>query len=80
MIQLKFKCQAFLDLLINQFFLLVFYKKFVTYSKMPQNSSNKYYQDNKERLKEKAHERYQSFSKEEKRKSNNRVVNNTKIY
>ena len=80
MIKLKFKNQAFLDLLINQFFLLVFYKKFVTYSKMPQNSSNKYYQDNKERLKEKAHERYQSFSKEEKRKSNNRVVNNTKIY
>ena len=80
MIKLKFKSQAFLDLLINQFFLLVFYKKFVTYSKMPQNSSNKYYQDNKERLKEKAHERYQSFSKEEKRKSNNRVVNNTKIY
>ena len=80
MIKLKFKSQAFLDLLINQFFLLVFYKKFVTYSKMPQNSSNKYYQDNKERLKEKAHERYQSFSKEEKRKSNNRVVDNTKIY
>ena len=80
MIKLKFKSQAFLDLLINQFFLLVFYKKFVTYSKMPQNSSNKYYQDNKERLKEKAHDRYQSFSKEEKRKSNNRVVNNTKIY
>ena len=80
MIKLKFKSQAFLDLLINQFFLLVFYKKFVTYSKMPQNSSNKYYQDNNERLKEKAHERYQSFSKEEKRKSNNRVVNNTKIY
>ena len=80
MIKLKFKSQAFLDLLINQFFLLVFYKKFVTYSKIPQNSSNKYYQDNKERLKEKAHERYQSFSKEEKRKSNNRVVNNTKIY
>ena len=80
MIKLKFKSQAFLDLLINQFFLLVFYKKFVTYSKMPQNSSNKYYQDNKERLKEKAHERYQSFSKEEKRKSNNRVVNKTKIY
>ena len=80
MIKLKFKSQAFLDLLINQIFLLVFYKKFVTYSKMPQNSSNKYYQDNKERLKEKAHERYQSFSKEEKRKSNNRVVNNTKIY
>ena len=80
MIKLKFKSQAFLDLLINQFFLLVFYKKFVTYSKMPQNSSNKCYQDNKERLKEKAHERYQSFSKEEKRKSNNRVVNNTKIY
>ena len=80
MIKLKFKSQAFLDLLINQFFLLVFYKKFVTYSKMPQNSSNKYYQDNKERLKEKAHERYQSFSREEKRKSNNRVVNNTKIY
>ena len=68
MIKLKFKSQAFLDLLINQFFLLVFYKKFVTYSKMPQNSSNKYYQDNKERLKEKARERYQSFSKEEKEK------------
>ena len=45
---------------------------------MPKNSSAKYYQENKERLQKKSLERYQSLSKEEK-KSNNMVVNLTKI-
>ena len=35
---------------------------------MPTNSSTKYYQNHKERLEEKACERYQSLSKEEKQK------------
>ena len=48
---------------------------------MSKDSSAKYYQDNKERLQKKARERYQSLSKEEKeKKSNNTVMNNTKIY
>ena len=43
-------------------------------------SSAKYYQENKERLQKTAHERYQNLSKEEKeKKSNNMVVNVTKI-
>ena len=35
---------------------------------MPKNLSAKYYQENKERLQEKARERYQNLSKEEKEK------------
>ena len=35
---------------------------------MPQDSSAKYYQNNKERLQKIAHERYQSLFKEEKEK------------
>ena len=35
---------------------------------MSQNLSAKYYQENKERLKKKARERYQNLSKEEKKK------------
>ena len=42
-------------------------------------SSVKYYQNNKERLQNKAHERYQSLPKVKKEKGNNMVVNNTKI-
>ena len=37
---------AFLDLLINQILLINFF----LYIKMPEDSSAKYYQDNKERL------------------------------
>ena len=40
---------------------------------------SKYYQENKETLQEKASERYQNLSKEEKEKGNNKVVNVTKI-
>ena len=40
----------------------------------------KYYQGNKERLQKKARERYQNFSKEEKEKKHNMVVNVTKIF
>ena len=36
---------------------------------MPQNSSARYYQDNKERLQTKACGRYQSLSKKEKEKA-----------
>ena len=46
---------------------------------MSENLSAKYYQENKERLQKKARERYKKFSKEEKEKSNNIVVNVTKI-
>ena len=46
---------------------------------MSKDSSAKYYQNNKEILQRKAHERYQSLSQEEKKKSNNMVVNDTKI-
>ena len=45
---------------------------------MPKELSAKYYQNNKERLQRKARERYQSLSKM--KKSNNTVVNDTKIY
>ena len=47
---------------------------------MSKNLSAKYFQENKERLQKKAHERYQNLSKDEKeKKSNNMVVNFTKI-
>ena len=35
---------------------------------MPKNLSVKYYQENKEKLQKKAHEKYQNLSKEEKEK------------
>ena len=44
------------------------YLYFLTYIKVPTDSSAKYYQNNKERLQKKARERYQSFSKDEKEK------------
>ena len=47
---------------------------------MPEGSSAKYYQNIKGRLQKKVRERYQSLSKEVKEKSNNMVVNDTKIY
>ena len=46
---------------------------------MSKESSVKYYQDNKEKLQNKYRERYQSFSKEEKEKSNNMDVSDIKI-
>ena len=46
---------------------------------MSKNLSAKYYQENIERLKKIARERYQNLSKEENKKSNNMVVNVTKI-
>ena len=46
---------------------------------MSKNLSAKYYQENKERLQKKARERYQNLSKEEKEKSDNMVMNVTKI-
>ena len=41
--------------------------------------SAKYYQENKERLRKTARERYQNLSEEEEEKSNNMVTNVTKI-
>ena len=46
---------------------------------MPKNLSAKYYQENKERIQQKACERYQNLSKKKKKKSNNMVVNIAKI-
>ena len=57
----------FSNLLINQIFLSIFLWNFF-HIKKPKDSSAKYYQDNEERLQEKAHERCQSLSKEEKGK------------
>ena len=47
---------------------------------MSKDSSAKYYQNNKEKLQKKSRERYQSLSIEEKKESDNMVVNDTKIY
>ena len=48
---------------------------------MSKSLLTKYYQENKERLqKKKACERYRKLSYEEKEKSNNMVVNVTKIF
>ena len=41
---------------------------FFTYIKITKDSSAKYYQNSKERLQKKVHERYHSLSKEEKEK------------
>ena len=46
---------------------------------MSKTSSAKYYQENKERLQKKARERYRIFLKRKKKKSNNMVMNVTKI-
>ena len=46
---------------------------------MPKNLSAKYDQENKERIQQKACERYQNLSKKKKKKSNNMVVNVAKI-
>ena len=47
---------------------------------MSKDSSAKYYQNDKERLQKKLFKRYQSLSKEQKEKSDNMVVNDTKVY
>ena len=44
------------------------------------NNFFKYNQSNKEKLQKNASKRYQSLSKEEKRKNDNTVGNNTKTY
>ena len=46
---------------------------------MPQNSSARYFQDNKERLQIKARGRYQSLSKKKKRESDNMVLKDRNI-
>ena len=47
---------------------------------MPKHSSVKYYQNNKERLQEKLVKDIKVFLKMKKKKSNNIVVNDTKVY
>ena len=49
---------------------------------MSKDSTAKYYQNNKDKLQKKARERYQSLSKgeKEKKKIDNMVANNAKIY
>ena len=60
-----YKCLAgFLDLLINFFCYQLFNNFFFTYIKICKDSSAKYHQDNKNRLQKRAHENYQSLSKE----------------
>ena len=54
-------CSIFVS--FNNFFI-----NFFAYIKMSKDLSAKYYQNKKERLQHKAHERYQSLSKEEKGK------------
>ena len=46
---------------------------------MSKNLSAKYYQEIKERLQKKAHEKYKIFLKKKKKKSDNMVMNVTKI-
>ena len=46
---------------------------------MPKTLPAKYYQENKERLKKQARERIKTFLKKKKQKTNNMVVNVTKI-
>ena len=48
---------------------------------MFEDSSAKYYEDNKEILQKKTRERYQTlFTEEKKKKCDNMLVNDTKIY
>ena len=47
---------------------------------MSKDSPAKYYQNNKERLQKKLMKNMKVFLKKEKKKSNNMVMNNTKIY
>ena len=60
---IKMICSIFMS--SNNFFLGFFF----TYIKMSKNSSAKYHLNNKERLQKKSPERYQSFSKEKKKKA-----------
>ena len=50
------------------FYIYIFKNFFFIYIKISKNLSAKYYQENKERLRTKARERYQNLSKEEKEK------------
>ena len=59
----------------NKFFIIFF-----TYIKVSKNSSAKYYQGNKERLKKKLVKDIKIFPRKKKEKSKNMVVNYTKIY
>ena len=60
-------------------FLFFLWFLFHIYLKTFKNLSAKYYPENREKLKIKAHERHLSLLKEQKKKSNNMVVNIRKI-
>ena len=73
---------TYLNFPINPFFYKYFYIFlifFFIYIKVFKYLSVKHYQENKERLQKKARERYQNLSIEEKEKSDNMIVNITKI-
>ena len=57
----------------------IFLKIFFIYIKIPKTLSAKYYQENKERLQKKLLKDTKIFLKNKKKKSNNMVVNVTKI-
>ena len=59
--------EAFLNMLIKHIFLVKFFYNFFffTYIKISKDLSAKYYQNNKERLQKKFHEKYWSLSKGE---------------
>ena len=57
-----------------------FYIFFFTYIKMYKDSSAKYYQNNKEKLRKKLAKDIKVFLKKKNKKSDNMVMNDTKIY
>ena len=59
----------------NNYFII-----FSTYIKMSKDLSAKYYQNNKERIQKKLVQDEKVFLKKGKKKSDNMVVNDTKIY
>ena len=74
---------TFLNLSINPFFIKIFIHFFIIffiYIKMSKNLSAKYYQENKERLQKKLVKDIKIFLKKRKKKSDNMLMNVTKIF
>ena len=59
---------------------MIFFIIFFTHVKMSKDTSAKYYQNNREILQEKLVKVIKIFLKKKNKKSNNMIVNNTKIY
>ena len=57
-----------------------FHHVYITYIKISKNSSAKYYQNNKERLQKKYVKDIKVFLTKKKKKINNMVMNDTKVY